>query len=166
MIKDCLNPYSVSKTSGEELCKMYTDLFGLKTITFRYFNVYGERQPLRGQYAPVIGLFLRQLKNNESLTIVGDGLQTRDFTYVGDVVEANLAALECVEGFGEIFNIGTGVQINILDLAKIVGGKSIHIDERIGECRFTQADIIKAQNILNWKPKGNLVDWINKNKKL
>ena len=67
---DCLNPYSVSKVSGEKLCKMYTDLFGLPTISFRYFNVYGERQPLRGQYAPVVGIFLRQRSDGEPLTIV------------------------------------------------------------------------------------------------
>jgi len=161
MPKDCLNPYSVSKTAGEELCKMYTDLFGLKTITFRYFNVYGERQPLKGQYAPVIGLFLRQKNMDEPITIVGDGLQTRDFTHVSDVVNANIAATKCTEGFGEIYNIGTGLQTSVLDLAKMIGGKYLHIDERPGECRFTQADITKANNILKWQPKVNLEDWLN-----
>ena len=87
---DCLNPYSVSKVAGEKLCKMYTELFGLKTIIFRYFNVYGERSPIRGQYAPVIGIFLRQKRDGESLTIVGDGEQRRDFTHVSDVVQANI----------------------------------------------------------------------------
>ena len=89
---DCLNPYSVSKVNGEKLCKMYTDLFGLDTVIFRYFNVYGERQPVRGQYAPVIGIFLRQLASGEILTIVGDGQQRRDFTYVKDIVNANIMA--------------------------------------------------------------------------
>jgi len=87
---DCLNPYSISKTNGEKLCSMYTELFGLPTVIFRYFNVYGERQPLRGQYAPVVGIFLRQRDAGEPLTIVGDGEQRRDFTYVGDVVNAML----------------------------------------------------------------------------
>ena len=87
---DCLNPYSVSKVNGEKLCKMYTELYGLPTIIFRYFNVYGERQPLKGQYAPVIGIFLRQRAAGEPLTIIGDGNQRRDFTYVGDVVKANI----------------------------------------------------------------------------
>ena len=82
MNDDCLNPYSVSKVSGEDFCKMYTKLFGLQTVVLRYFNVYGERQPLRGQYAPVIGLFLKQKKEGKAMTIVGDGLQRRDFTYV------------------------------------------------------------------------------------
>ena len=89
---DCLNPYSVSKVNGEKLCTMYTNLFGLPTVIFRYFNVYGERQPLKGQYAPVIGIFLRQRDAGESLTIVGDGEQRRDFTHVSDVVNANVAA--------------------------------------------------------------------------
>ena len=168
MPKDCLNPYSVSKTAGEELCKMYTDLFDLKTITFRYFNVYGERQPLKGQYAPVIGLFQRQHDKGEAMTIVGDGLQTRDFTYVGDVVNANLAATKCESGFGEIFNIGTGNQTSVLDLAQMIGTANlnnkwsvVHIDKRPGECRFTQADISKAKEILKWEPKVKLEDWIN-----
>ncbi len=89
---DCLNPYSVSKVSGEKLCKMYSDLFGLETVVFRYFNVYGENQPTKGQYAPVIGLFLKQRKNKEPLTIVPDGEQRRDFTHVSDVVSANVLA--------------------------------------------------------------------------
>ena len=168
MPKDCLNPYSVSKTAGEELCKMYTDLFGLKTITFRYFNVYGERQPLKGQYAPVIGLFQRQNNSRKPMTVVGDGKQTRDFTYVGDVVEANIAATRCESGFGEIFNIGTGTQTSVLDLAKMIGTSDLnskwsvlHIDKRPGECRFTQADISKAKEILKWEPKVKLEDWIN-----
>ena len=161
MPKDCLNPYSVSKTAGEELCKMYTDLFGLKTITFRYFNVYGERQPLKGQYAPVIGLFLKQKESGNPMAVVGDGLQTRDFTYVGDVVDANIAATECIEGFGEIYNIGTGNQISVLDLTAIIGGPYVYIDERPGECRFTQADITKAKNILKWEPKVKLEAWLN-----
>tara|TARA_R110000824_G_scaffold294113_1_gene482433 strand:- start:23439 stop:24326 length:888 start_codon:yes stop_codon:yes gene_type:complete len=160
MIKDCLNPYSVSKTAGEELCKMYTDLFGLKTITFRYFNVYGERQPIKGQYAPVIGLFLRQKENGESMTVVGDGLQTRDFTHVKDVVRANIAATKCTSGFGEVFNIGTGTQISVLDLVNILGGDYIHIPDRLGECRFTEADITKAQTILEWEPQITLTDWL------
>ena len=89
---DCLNPYSVSKVAGEKLCSMYTSLFGLRTVTFRYFNVYGERSPVSGQYAPVIGIFLRQRGDNEPLTIVGDGEQRRDFTHVSDVVQANILA--------------------------------------------------------------------------
>ena len=168
MPKDCLNPYSVSKTAGEELCKMYTDLFGLKTITFRYFNVYGERQPTKGQYAPVIGLFHRQNLNHEPMTVVGDGLQTRDYTHVSDVVEANIAASKCKEGFGGLFNIGCGKQHSVLDLTEMIGRagggkwKVLHIDSRPGESRHTLADISKSKEILKWEPKVQLEEWINK----
>ena len=89
---DCLNPYSVSKVNGEKLCKMYTDLFDLDTVIFRYFNVYGPRQPVRGQYAPVLGIFKRQKDAGEKLTIVGDGNQRRDFVHVEDVARANVMA--------------------------------------------------------------------------
>ena len=150
------------------MCKMYTDLFGLKTITFRYFNVYGERQPLKGQYAPVIGLFLKQHRRGKPMTVVGDGKQTRDYTYVGDVVEANLAACRCEKGFGEIFNIGTGNQTSINELVEIIGKRKkgngrwshVNIAARPGECRYTQADISKSNEILNWHPKIKLEDWI------
>ena len=107
---DCLNTYSISKVNGEKLCKMYTDLFDLDTVIFRYFNVYGERQPIRGQYAPVIGIFLRQLEAGQPLTIVGDGEQRRDFTYVKDIVNANImAALSNAdkESYGQVYNVGS-----------------------------------------------------------
>mgnify|MGYP003652217662 FL=1 len=159
MPKDCLNPYSVSKTSGEELCKMYTELFGLQTITFRYFNVYGNRQPTKGQYAPVIGLFERQKENGELMTVVGDGMQTRDYTHVKDVVNANILATQCEEGFGDIFNIGTGVSYSVLDLVKFIGGPFTNIPPRLGEGRHTQADISKAKAILKWEPKLTLKEY-------
>tara|TARA_R110000803_G_C11920725_1_gene314303 strand:- start:90 stop:974 length:885 start_codon:yes stop_codon:yes gene_type:complete len=160
MSKDCLNPYSISKVNGEELCKMYTNLFGLKTITFRYFNVYGHRQCTKGQYAPVIGLFLKQKLEGKAMTVVGDGLQTRDYTNVKDVVNANILATECEEGFGEVYNIGTGKSYSILDLCNLIGGEFKHIPERIGEGRFTQADNSKAKKILKWEPKIKLEDYL------
>ena len=168
MRKQCLNPYSVSKTSGEELCEMYYNLFGLETVMFRYFNVYGERQPTKGQYAPVIGLFQRQYEASEPMTIVGDGLQRRDFTHVSDVVDANLkAALSGNEKvLGELFNIGTGKNYNIHDLVKLfvdepVEGKDfIYIPERIGEVRESLSDCRKAKDLLEWEPVVNLEDWI------
>lgn len=168
MPKDCLNPYSVSKTAGEELCSMYYKLFGLETVIFRYFNVYGERQPTKGQYAPVIGLFLKQKSNNKKMTVVGDGLQRRDFTHVSDVVEANiLAALSDNNNIlGEIFNIGTGINHSVLQLVEMMGGEYEHIPPRIGESRTTLADIQKAKSMLNWTPKIKLEDWINDNKSI
>jgi UDP-glucose 4-epimerase len=163
MPKDCLNPYSVTKCSGEELCTMYTKLFGVKTVIFRYFNVYGDRQPLKGQYAPVVGIFLRQVKNSEPMTIVGDGLQRRDFTHVSDVVEANILAA-CSQSKlinGQIINIGTGQSHSVLELSKMIGKDFVHIPTRVGESKETLADITRAQEWLNWSPKIFLEDWIN-----
>ena len=160
MPNDCLNPYSVTKVAGEELCKMYTKLFGLKTITFRYFNVYGDRQCTKGQYAPVIGLFLKQKQAGKAMTVVGDGLQTRDYTNVQDVVNANLSAMTVEEGFGEIYNVGTGKEHTILDIVKMIGGKHKFIPERIGESRFTRADISKTKKVLNWKPTIKLKEYL------
>ena len=160
---DCLNPYSVSKVAGEKLCKMYNDLFGLKTIFFRYFNVYGERQPLKGQYAPVIGLFLEQKKKGEALTIVGDGEQRRDFTHVSDVVQANiLAATKDIddEFYGELYNVGNGINYSINEIANAISENQINIPARIGESRTTLANNGKLRTIFGWRPQVNLMDWI------
>ena len=162
MVKDCLNPYSVSKTGGEELCKVYNNIYNLETIILRYFNVYGDREPTRGNYAPVIGLFIKQKKQGKALTIVGDGKQTRDFTHISDVVKANLMASHTTnkEALGEIINIGTGTNQSILDIAKIIGGEIVYIPERQGEARHTLADISKAERLLLWKPKIELKNYL------
>ena len=160
---DCLNPYSVSKVTGEKLCKMYTELYGLPTVTFRYFNVYGERQPLKGQYAPVIGIFLRQRAAGESLTIVGDGNQRRDFTYVGDVVNANiLAATKEVdsEAFGQVYNIGTGNNYSINQISRMISDDKINIAPRPGETRLSLANNQKFRKTFGWEPTMKLEDWI------
>lgn len=159
MIEDCLNPYSVSKVAGEKLCKMYTDLFGLETITFRYFNVYGPRQPLKGQYAPVIGLFLKQRHNGEPLTIVGDGQQRRDFTHVNDVVEANLLAM--TRGTpGELYNVGTGQNHSVLEVANMISNEIKFIPNRPGEARESLALNFKLRNDMSWTPTVKLEDYI------
>ena len=161
---DCLNPYSVSKVNGEKLCKMYTNLYGLPTICFRYFNVYGERQPLRGQYAPVIGIFLRQHAAGEPLTIVGDGNQRRDFTYVGDVVNANvISAISNIDSgaFGEVYNIGTGTNYSINQIARMISNNTVNIAPRSGEARVSLANNRKICKTFGWEPKMKLEDWIN-----
>jgi len=160
---DCLNPYSVSKVNGEKLCKMYTDLFGLPTVSFRYFNVYGERQPLKGQYAPVIGIFLRQRDAGEPLTIVGDGEQRRDFTHVSDVVNANiLAATSDVDdtAFGQLYNVGNGVNYSINEIASMISDNTVNIPPRIGEARTTLANNLKLCNTFEWQPTVKLENWI------
>ena len=162
---DCLNPYSVSKVAGEKLCKMYTQLYGLQTVCFRYFNVYGERQPLRGQYAPVIGIFLRQKAAGEKLTIVGDGNQRRDFTHVSDVVRANImAATKEVdsEAFGEVYNIGTGTNYSINQIARMIDWPTTNIAPRPGEARISLANNQKMRTTFDWSPTVKLEDWIRK----
>jgi len=165
--EDCLNPYSVSKVSGEKLCKMYNDLFDVKTIIFRYFNVYGEREPIRGQYAPVVGLFLRQNRAGEELTIVGDGEQRRDFTHVSDVVQANILAMQVDdhENYGEVFNVGTGRNYSINELAGMISDNIKYIPPRVGESRITLANNKKISKVFGWSPKVNLRNWVGENKK-
>ena len=162
---DCLNPYSISKVNGEKLCKMYTDLYGLKTVIFRYFNVYGDRQPLRGQYAPVIGIFLRQLAAGEPLTIVGDGEQRRDFVNVKDVCRANIMAAISNpddEAYGQVYNIGTGKNYSVNEIAKMFNTETINIPPRLGEARISLANVDKIYKTFAWKPNVVLEDWIKK----
>ena len=166
MKRDCLNPYSVTKVAAEDLCKMYNDLWGVPTVIFRYFNIYGERQPLKGQYAPVVGIFLRQKAAGEDMTIVGTGKQRRDFTHVKDVVSANLLAAfsDNEDVLGEILNVGTGKNNSVLEIAEMIGGKYKFIPEREGEAKETLADNSKIRSMLGWEPSVNLEDWINENK--
>tara|TARA_R100000234_G_scaffold101114_1_gene70120 strand:+ start:3246 stop:4148 length:903 start_codon:yes stop_codon:yes gene_type:complete len=162
---DCLNPYSVSKVNGEKLCAMYTNLFDVPTVIFRYFNVYGERQPLKGQYAPVIGIFLRQFAAGEKLTIVGDGEQRRDFTYVGDIVNANIMAAISNpddDAFGEVYNVGTGSNHSVNEIASMISDNVIHIPPRVGESRITLANIQKIKKTFGWEPQVNVGDWVAK----
>ena len=160
MSSDCLNPYSLSKFQGEQLCKMYSHLWGLSTIVLRYFNVYGPREPLRGVYAPVVGIFKRQRDSGEQLTIVGDGEQRRDFTYVKDVVMANWKAATSTVHH-DIFNIGTGTNYSVNEVAKLVTGKTINIPSRPAEARETLADITKAKLLLEYAPQYSLEETIN-----
>lgn len=183
MPNDCLNPYSVSKVGGEELCKMYSEMYGLQTVIFRYFNVYGERQPVKGQYATVTGIFLRQTSAGEPMTIVGDGEQRRDFVHVKDVAAANLAAAQFESPeyevrdsggckvytgwkWGQIYNIGTGTNYSINEVADVVGGERVHISPRAGEARHTLSNSSKAKRDLGWVAKIDLREWIQNARKV
>ena len=159
---DCLNPYSASKAAGEKFCKMYYDLYGLETVVLRYFNVFGERSPARGQYAPVIGIFERQSEAGESLTLVGDGSQKRDFIHVKDVARANyIAATGSLDNhLGEVFNIGSGKNYSIKEIADTISSNQVNIPMRDGEMDTTLADITKAQSVLKWNPEIDVLDWI------
>lgn len=168
MPTDCLNPYSVTKVGGEELCKMYSRLYGLQTLIFRYFNVYGERQPIRGQYAPVVGVFLRQKAAGNDMTVVGDGEQRRDFVHVKDVVQANILASKFSPAndyiWGQIYNIGTETNHSVNDIARMIGGKSVNIPPRDGEARITLSDCTKAKTHLGWNAKVSIDQWISENR--
>ena len=162
--KGCATPYSLSKWQGEEVCELYTKLYGLSTISLRYFNVYGPREPLKGEYAPVMGLFKRQKESGQPMTIVGDGNQRRDFTHISDVVVANLLAAEKINITGPV-NIGTGCNYTINDLADMIGGERVYVPERTGETRETLANNMRAREELQWKPRISLRDYLNENVK-
>jgi UDP-glucose 4-epimerase len=160
----CMNTYSISKYTGEQLCKMYYELYGIKTIIFRYFNVYGEGNPKTGQYAPVMSIFENQKRNSEPLTIIGDGYQTRDFVHVSDVVLANiLASQRELKNYGEVYNVGTGKGIQIKEIADLISHYQMSIPERPGEVLHSRASIDKIKNDLGWNYSINVLDWI-KNK--
>jgi len=162
MSRDCLNPYSVTKVAAEDLCKMYYTLFGLETIIFRYFNVYGPREPTKGIYAPVIGRFLRLKEEGKPLTIIGNGLQKRDYTHVDDVVAANTLAMttQNKNALGLVLNIGSGTNHSVLEVAKMISNNFIFLESRKGEAKETLADISRATNLLGWKPNNNLEKYI------
>ena len=141
---------------------MYTDLYGLETVVLRYFNVFVKRSPTKGQYAPVIGIFKRQLESGESLTIVGDGSQRRDFVHVNDVARANyLAATLPLKGHeGEVFNVGSGKNYSVQEIADVISNNQVYLPKREGEMDITLANIDKINSIIGWKPEVDVMDWI------
>lgn len=162
MREDPLNAYGIGKLSGEQLVKSYYPLYGMKTIAFRYTNVYGERARNVGVYAPVVSKFLKMYKNCEPLTICGDGTQRRDFIHVSDVINANVSiSFMELDNWGEVYNIGYGDNWSIKDIADKISPNQVHLEERIGEMKETLANIDKAKTDLNWKPKVNIIEWIS-----
>tara|TARA_R100000353_G_scaffold166698_1_gene128357 strand:+ start:5409 stop:6305 length:897 start_codon:yes stop_codon:yes gene_type:complete len=160
-----LSPYGVQKLIGELYCTMFPKVYDIETVSLRYFNVYGERQLLEGAYCLVMGIFARQRLNNEPMTINGDGEQRRDFTYVGDIVQANyLAAISPNVGNGEVINVGNGDNRSVNQVADMIGGPRIHRDPVI-EPSCTLADNTKARELLGWKPTMVIEDWVEKYKK-
>ncbi len=155
-----LSPYGAQKYYGEVMCKMFSEVYGLETVSLRYFNIYGERQNVGGAYAMVIGIFADQKLRGEIMTINGDGEQRRDFTYVGDVVNANILASQSENvGNGEVINIGNGDNRSINDIADMIGGERIH-REPVIEPKETLADNSLAEKLLGWKPTQNIEDWV------
>ena len=157
----CLNPYALSKFHGESLCKHYSSVFGLDTVSLRYFNVFGERMPERGQYAPVIAIFLRQLRDDKPLSIVGDGDQKRDFVYVKDVAAANVsAAFSELKFNGRIYNVGHNSMVSVNEIADLISEKRVHLPERDGDARNTMASIERIKSELTWQPTKDAITWV------
>lgn len=165
-VKRPLSPYALHKFIGENYCRIFSSLYGLETVSLIYFNIYGPYFDPNGAYALVIGKFLRQRKNNEPMTICGDGEFYRDYTHVSDVVRANILAMTSEKvGEGECINIGCGQPHTVNELAKIIGGEFVYIPERLGDVRFSGANNIKAKEILDWEPTIKLEGGIQQLKK-
>lgn len=153
MVANPKSPYGLQKYVGELYARMFSSIYGLPTVSLRYFNVYGPRYNADGAYALVIGKFIEQKKRGEPLTITGSGEQTRDFTHVRDVVRANILAAKSEKvGKGEVINIGAGNNVSVNKIAKLVGGEVTHIEARL-EPQHTLADNSLARELLGWVPE-------------
>jgi nucleoside-diphosphate-sugar epimerase len=153
MAPNPLNPYALQKLTGELYARLFHQLFGMQTLTLRYFNVYGPGMATEGAYVTVISVFLRLRREGKPLTICGDGEQSRDFTHVRDVVRANLLAMDCATADGRAINIGNGHNVTINRVAELIGGASVNIPPRAGDARHTLADNGEAARILGWRPE-------------
>ncbi len=155
-----LSPYAAAKLAAEYYCQVFTRVYGLETISLRYFNIFGPRQDPLSPYTGVISLFIDALLCGRQPIIYGDGEQTRDFTYVSDAVDANLLAAESTECVGEVINVGRGEGTSVNDLLKtlkeITGRRDIEADyqpPRAGDVRHTLADLTRARELLGYKPR-------------
>ncbi len=165
MIVKPISPYAASKYIGEMYCRIFQELYGLKTIALRYFNVFGRRQDPNSAYAAVIPLFVKSLLSDSAPVIFGDGLQSRDFSYIDNVIQANLLACEAPdEACGQVYNIACGERTTVNDLYyKICELLGIKIEPRYesnrkGDVKHSLADISKAKSLLNYNPKYNVFD--------
>ena len=155
-----LNPYTFAKWQGEEVIKMYSKVYGIKSSIARFFNVYGPRNPEIGQYTPVVAIFEKQFTEKRPLTIIGDGEQKRDFTHVRDICTA-LVAMSQLNLSGKVLNIGTGVNYSINEIANLFDGEKRYLPARPGEARETLADITETIKTIKWKPTIQLKDYIS-----
>ena len=152
-------PYAFAKWQGEEVCRMYSKVYGVSSGIARFFNVYGPRNPLMGQYTPVVALFEEQMRNGDPLTIVGDGEQRRDFTHIRDICEG-LISISKGSWKGDVFNLGTGRNYSINELTDLFGGEKKYIPSRPGEARFSKADISKTTEMTGWIPSISIEDHV------
>ncbi|MBN1868287.1 SDR family oxidoreductase [Candidatus Sumerlaeota bacterium] len=163
-----LSPYAAAKLSGEHLCSVFTTCYGLETISLRYFNVFGPRQDPKSLYSAVIPIFITAVLEGRSPTVDGDGLQTRDFTYVSNNVEANILAATCGKGSGQVFNIACGTSYSILDLLDAINqalGAQVPPafgPARVGDVRHSLADVSMAREVLGYEARVSFEDGIRK----
>jgi len=163
-----LSPYALQKLVAEQYCQMFTSLYGLETVTTRYFNVFGPRQDPSSPYSGVISLFISALCDGRQPTIYGDGEHTRDFTYVANVVDGVLRACTATGASGEVVNVATGGRISLDTLFKTIqqllrtNVEPIYADARAGDVKDSQADISKARRILGYEPSVSFEDGLQK----
>jgi nucleoside-diphosphate-sugar epimerase len=158
-----LNPYACQKYMGEVYTRNFQRTFGLETVVLRYFNVYGPRQVMEGAYKLVIGIFMEQRLQGKPLTIHGDGEQTRDFTWVGDVARANMLAGEAnTVGAGEIINVGSGRETTVNRIAELIGGPAVHTEPRGFDERFKRASVERGHQLLGWQPTVHIEEGVRR----
>ena len=163
-----LSPYGLTKLTGEHYCRLFSEIYGLDTVSLRYFNVFGPRQNPNSAYAAVIPKFIRMIMNDERPVIYGDGLQSRDFSYVLDNVNANLLACKARGVAGEVFNIATGTRINLLQLVDKINDvldkdiKPKFAKAQEGDVKHSLADISKAKKKLGYEPKVSFDEGLKK----
>jgi len=157
-----ISPYALHKLIGEQYCKLFSTLYDIDTVSLRYFNVYGDRMALDGAYRLAIPIFATQIKEGKPCTINNDGNQKRDYTYVGDVVKANIMCAKSLKEFkGDVYNVGNGDNVSVNELVDMMGGEKSY-GNKVIEPFETLACNAKIDLDLNWKPEGNLKKWINK----
>ncbi|PJA89802.1 MAG: LPS biosynthesis protein WbpP [Candidatus Magasanikbacteria bacterium CG_4_9_14_3_um_filter_32_9] len=160
------SPYALQKYVGEQYTRLFSELYGLEGVSLRYFNVYGSYMNPEGDYALVVGKFLKQAKEGKPLTICGDGEYYRDYTHVSDVARANILAMtKDTVGSGEVINIGNGNPQSVNTLAKLIGGETVNVPDRPGDMRRSHADNTKAKELLDWEPTVKFEDGIAELKK-
>jgi nucleoside-diphosphate-sugar epimerase len=153
-----LSPYGVAKLGGEYYCQTFTHIYGLETVCLRYFNVFGPRQDPTSQYAAVIPLFITSILDGKSPTVHGDGLQSRDFTYIDNVIHGNLLAANAPDAVGQVMNLATGGRVTLLELIEKINHvldtsvQPIHVAPRAGDIKHSRASIDKARKLLNYEP--------------
>lgn len=160
-----LNIYALTKRAGEQYCLLFDEMFDLPTVVLRYFSAYGPRQPETGAYALVLGIFLRRWAEGKALEIHGDGNQRRDFIHVRDIVRANIAAYES-DLRGDIFNVGSGANISVQELADMISPDQRHTEARKDDSPATLADISKIGKALGWAPQVSFAEGLEELKAL